>query len=427
MPSGEVEASGKTLLRAAWVAPMDGPPIREGAILFDRGVILQVGPGDVLAKAHRDAQIIEHPDKTILPGLINAHTHLELSEFSCGKAPEDFVEWLMRLVPRGPVDLDAIHKSVARSVPIGVEQCLRFGVTCVGDISRHCAVSRSLLRNGPLRVISYGEVQAMARRRELLEERLETAADRRFESQYLRTAISPHAPYSVEIEGYRRCLDLAQAKAMPLATHLAETPFEAPLLESHSDRFRDLWDSLGAWDDRVPRFAGGPIRFAASFGLLEYPRALLAHVNYCDDFELDLLARGKASVVYCPRTHAYFGHPPHRWRDMLARGINVAVGTDSCASSPDLNLVAELRLLRRLAPDVASLEIWKMATVNAARAVDMQDRLGALRTGLAADFVAFKSTTAEPLEDILHSVHLPSNVWIGGHQIDPASANTSRL
>jgi cytosine/adenosine deaminase-related metal-dependent hydrolase len=395
---------------------MDRPPIRDGAIVFDRGVILEVGDGASLVAAHTDAQIIDRPNEIILPGLINAHTHLELSEFSCGAPAADFVDWLMRLVPRGPINLETIHQSVARSVPIGIEQCLRFGVTCVGDISRHSTVSRPLLQGGPLRVVSYGEVQAMAQRRGLLEQRIEAATDRRFESAFLRTALTPHAPYSVEIDGYRRCLEVARAGDLPLATHLAETPFEAPFLENHSSRFRDLWDSIGAWDDQVPCFSGGPIRLAASIGLLDYPRTLLAHVNYCDDSELDLLSHGNASVVYCPRTHAYFGHSPHRWREMIASGINVAVGTDSCASSPDLNLVNELRLLRHIAPDVPSLELWKMATVNAARALDMQDFIGTLHNGAAADLVAFRTSGDDPLEEILNSESLPVDVWIGDYE-----------
>src|SRR5207253_5134070 len=139
-------------------------------------------------------------------------------------------------------------------------------------------------------------------------------------------------------DGYRRCLAAAKYFGLTLATHLAETPHEEEFLASHAGPFRELWEFLGAWDEQVPTFAGGPIRYAQSLGLLDYP-TLLAHVNYCDDAELALLARGRASVVYCPRTHAFFGHPPHRWREMLSRGINVAIGTDSCASSPDLNLL----------------------------------------------------------------------------------------
>ena len=115
----------------------------------------------------------------------------------------------------------------------------------------------------------------------------------------------------------------------PIATHLAETADEAEFLANHSGPFRDLWAALGAWSDGVSRFAGGPIRAMQLVGLLDLPGAVLAHVNYCDDAELDILARGRASVVYCPRTHAWFRHPPHRLREMLARGINVAVGTNS--------------------------------------------------------------------------------------------------
>lgn len=396
---------------------MDRPPIRDGAVVFRGRTILNVGAATSLIDQHPDAQIIDRPDETILPGLINAHTHLELSEFTCGAPAADFVDWLMRLVPRGPINLELIHKSVARSIPIGVEQCLRFGVTCVGDISRHSAVSRPLLRDGPLRVVSFGEVQAMAQRRGLLEERISIAVDQRSASELLRPAISPHAPYSVEIDGYRRCLEIAARDALPLATHLEETPDEAPFLADHSGRFRDLWEYLGAWDDDVPRFDGGPIRFADSIGLLDYPRMLLAHVNYCDDSELQLLSHGRASVVYCPRTHAYFGHPPHRWREMLARGINVAVGTDSCASSPDLNLIEELRLLRRIAPETPAMEIWKMATANAARAIDRQNQLGTLQAGWAADFVTFKTSSSTPLDEILESNQLPEEVWIAGKKI----------
>jgi aminodeoxyfutalosine deaminase len=402
------------IIRAGWLAPMDGPPIRDGAVVFERGGILEVGTARELVARHPGASVEDRADCTLLPGLINAHTHLELSEFACGEAPASFVDWLCRLVPRGTVDAQAIRQSVARSVPVGVAQCLRFGVTSVGDISRHCTLSRPLLQNGPLRVVSYGEVQAMAQRRGLLGERLATAADEQFESPWLKTAITPHAPYSVEVDGYRRCVELAKSRALPIATHLAETSSEAIFLAGHAGPFRGLWDALNAWDEDVPRWAGGPIRLAEAIGLLAYERSVLAHVNYCDDAELEILARGKASVVCCPRTHAFFGHPPHRWRQMLARGINVAVGTDSCASSPDLNLVEELRLLRRIAPETQVETIWKMATVNAANALDMEGRIGGLWRGAAADFVLFAGAPERPLESILDQGSNVREVWVDG-------------
>ena len=392
---------------------MDREPIRDGAIVLAAGAVVDVGPADLLSSRFPDAKIVDRSDCTVLPGLVNAHTHLELSEFSCGRPAASFVDWIMRLVPRGQATAESVQQSVARSVPIGIAQCLRFGVTCVGDISRHCTATRPLLSGGPLRVVSYGEVQAMAQRRELLEQRIAAAIDGTFASPHLLIAITPHAPYSVEPNGYRRCLEVAREHNLPLATHLAETPDEATFLSRHAGPFRELWDYLGAWDQSVPAFNGGPIRLADSLGLLDHP-TLLAHVNYCDDDELALLARGRASVVYCPRTHAYFGHPPHRWREMLTRGINVALGTDSCASAPDLDLVEELRNLRRLAPDVPPDRLWEMATIRAAGAVRMDDRIGTLTPGKAADLIVFRADGNDPLATILDSKILPAEVWIAG-------------
>jgi aminodeoxyfutalosine deaminase len=149
--------------------------------------------------------------------------------------------------------------------------------------------------------------------------------------------------------------------------------------------------------------------------LLDYP-TLLAHVNYCDDDELKLLSAGIASVVYCPRTHAYFGHPPHRWRVMLEAGINVAVGTDSTASSPDLNLLDDLRLLHQIAPETKVETLWEMATIRAARALQLDRHVGSLALGKSADFVLFPVTSQQPLTAILENHIIPSAVWIDGKQ-----------
>jgi cytosine/adenosine deaminase-related metal-dependent hydrolase len=283
--------------------------------------------------------------------------------------------------------------------------------------------TRPILQNGPLRVTSYGEIQAMARRRNLLSERFAVATDISMESEWLRIGITPHAPYTVEAEGYTKCLAFAREQDRPFATHLAETSDEGNFLENHAGPFRDLWEiGVNAWDDQVGRFVGGPIRFAQKLGLFDYP-SLLAHVNYCDDAELAILAKGKASVVYCPRTHRYFGHPPHRWREMLASGINVAVGTDSCASSPDLNLVDDLRLLRKIAPEISPEIIWEMATLRGARAIGAEQNVGSLSMGKAADAVVFPIKTGEPLLEILESTVQPTAVWIAGElmAVPPAS------
>jgi cytosine/adenosine deaminase-related metal-dependent hydrolase len=229
----------------------------------------------------------------------------------------------------------------------------------------------------------------------------------------VRIGISPHAPYSVEPQGYWRALEVAKQKKLPLATHLAESLEEAEFLSRHSGSLMKVWDFVGGFDDAVPRSEGGPIRFAESLGILDYA-TVLAHVNYCDDEELKILASGKASVVYNPRTHAYFAHPPHRWREMEAAGINVAVGTDSVASSGDLNLVEELRLMHRIAPQVEPQRLWKMATMKGAMALGVEKVVGSLSAEKLADFVVFPAQGSDPLRTILENQLDPTALWIGG-------------
>jgi cytosine/adenosine deaminase-related metal-dependent hydrolase len=410
------------MLRARWVAPMDRPVIKDGGIVFSNGTIDAVGDASTLLRTHRDATEQDLGEAVLLPGLINAHVHLELSDvprLAGDRWHGTLADWLIEVIKRSPQGDDDAGR-VARAIDAGVRQCLRFGVTRVGDITRQPAITRPLLRESSVQGVSFGEIQAMATRRGLLEARLAAAADRAQEGGLLRIGLSPHAPYSVEAAGYRRCVEVAKTGAYPLATHLAESADEAEFLANHSGPLRRIWDFLRAWDEDVPRFAGGPIRFANSIGLLDVP-AVLAHVNYCDDDELRLLATGRASVVYCPRTHAYFGHPPHRWREMLAAGVNVAVGTDSTASSPDLNLVDDLRLMRGLTPDVSASELWQLATTRAARALGMGDEVGSLTPGKRADLACFPiGDTNDPLEQILRERILPAKVWIAGEPVPDA-------
>jgi cytosine/adenosine deaminase-related metal-dependent hydrolase len=411
------------LLRAAWVAPIDRPPIPDGALLIDNGRIAAVGPFREVSSNSSGARLRDAGDSVILPGLVNAHTHLELTHFArTGPPPAGgFVGWLLALRERVMAEIANRAGDAAAvfgpSAADGVAQCRRFGVTCVGDIALNAPTVRAVLRREGLRAVSYGEVVGMAGRAAQLVPLLAAATDRSLEAEPLRVGIEPHAPYSLDLTGYRQCVTVARESGYPLATHLAETPDEAEFLAHHSGRFRDLWAALGAWSDGVPRFDGGPIRAMHAVGLLDLPNALLAHVNYCDDAELELLAGRRASVVYCPRTHAWFRQPPHRWREMLARGINVAVGTDSCASSPDLDPADDLRLVHQLAPDVEPATIWELATINAARALGLEREVGSITIGKSADLAIFPTRGDDPLRYVLENPALPAEVWAAGSAV----------
>lgn len=394
---------------------MDGPVLHDAGLAIDNDRILAVAPQSTLHRLYPDSPVLDLGDSVILPGLINAHTHLELTLVtSPDPPPASLVPWLINVIQQTSNYLEATAANAAAGAAAA---SLSFGVTCAADITRLPHLTRPALRDGPLRIVSFGEVTAMGARRHLLDARLTRALDTSHNSSRLSIGISPHAPYSIEPAGYARCLDAARQHDLPLMTHLAESPHEAEFLSAHTGPFLDLWNTIGGLDDQVPTFPGGPIRLAHSLGLLDYPKTLLAHVNYCGDEELDLLSAGRASVVYCPRTHAHFQHPPHRWLDMLARGINVAVGTDSTLSSHNLNLVEDLRLLHRLHPDVSPLQLWQLITTRASMALGLSDQLGSLSPGKLADFVVFPSPSDDPLSNLLITPKLPSQVWISGTRV----------
>ena len=411
------------LLRAACVAPMTRPPLRDAAVVVDGETVLDVGDAAEMSRQYPGAEQEDLGDALLLPGLVNAHTHLELSDMTAVERRGSFAEWIMSVI-RTRQSMGAMDgPAAAGAARLGAVESLRFGVTSVGDVSKFAADTRPVLAESPLRAVSFGEVQAMAGRRELLRPRLAEATDSRWDGwddrNRLRVAVSPHAPYSVEPAGYRACLAWAKRHNRPITTHLAETPDEATFLAEHDGPLMQIWRALRDWRDDVPRFAGGPVRLAKALGLLDYP-TLLAHANYVDAAELDLLAAGVASVVWCPRTHAYFGHAPHRWREMLARGVNVCVGTDSRASSPDLNVVDDLRLIRRQSPEVPAATLWAMVTTRPAAALNVADRVGTLRPGGWADVVAYPAAGAaeEPLAAVLDDASaVPESVWVAGNNV----------
>lgn len=401
----------KTILSADWVFPIITPPSRDAAVVVQDERVVQIGPATAVRRDHPDAQFIDLGGHTLLPGLINSHAHLELSRLKADQLPhQSFVQWITKLrsaLQEHPAD-------PAEAALQGARESVRFGITHVGDISQSCHATRAILRHGPLRITSFGEALGLAKLRPRFESALTETSDLSLQSPYLSIGISPHAPYTVDLGGYRQCLRIANSRNLPLATHLSEVPEEREFLQHQTGPLRQLWDNIGLWADPVETFNGSPIAMAKAIGLLDYP-SLLAHVNDVTEDELIWLSQGRASVVYCPRTHAWFNRPPHPWRRMMQMGINIALGTDSCASSPDLNLLDDLRLLHHQAPDLPADLLWRTITLNAARALLCHG--GAIAPGNMADLVSFTTTTDNPLLEILETGLLPDGVWIGGQRI----------
>ena len=358
--------------RARYIFPVMSPPLRDAVLTCDH-LIRAVG------KNVSGKPAVDLGNVAIVPALINAHTHLELSEFDTplGDPARGFPAWIREVVAWrraqaetfSPEELaqrrrDAIHRGELESAAAGVH--------VVYDIASSADAPQPL--HVPKRYV-FHEILGLRTSRE---EELFQHAKGFLKVQHGGGGLSPHAPYTVGIDLLARLAKLSAQRHVPLAMHLAESAEELELLRSHSGAYYALLTELDAWD---------PAAFPRGIDALEYlkilaqgHRALVIHGNYLSSAEIDFIAGAaeKLSVVYCPRTHAYFRHSRYPLVELLAKGVNVALGTDSRASNPDLNLWNELRYVADAFPQLSLAAILRMGTVNAADALGLS-RCGDLR------------------------------------------------
>jgi len=405
------------VLRARYVVDREFTPVDNGALCIQDGLIAEVGRADDFS----GRQMHDLGDAVLLPGLVNAHTHLEFG-FAAGKVPPspDFPDWLRRLVEEAGTHAgdEQVHD---QSVEQGLYESTAAGTTLIGDITHQPVRTRSIMARSAHRpaVVSFGEVIAFGAIRDLAAERIAAACDTAYARDDLGIGLSPHAPYSVEPNVLTTCVERARAANLPLCVHAAETPAEQQYTTELTGPFRDYFISLGVWDDAIPCVGRGPIEYLHDCGALG-PGTLLAHVNYPSHEDLDLLCATGTSVAYCPRTHDAFGHEPHRFREMLARGINVCLGTDSLASVPSLSILDEMRFLRRRYEDLPARTILAMATCNGARALRRGESTGLLEPGRRADCVAVALDPhgpADPLDNVLGGEAPCHLVLIAGQRV----------
>ena len=393
-------------LRARWVFPGAGPPLRAGRVA--------IAGGRVVAVDDRPAEVgeLDLGDAAIVPGFVNAHTHLELGPIPRDEAdgPEDEVAWLGQVirsrVDRTPADVDAlIRRNLAAAIAAGT--------TALGDITT-AGQSWAAVAGSPVRGTVFAEILGLspARSRATWREALAWLVARRADAPgAVRAGLSPHAPYSTAGWLYAG----AAAAGVPLATHLGEMPAEREFLSaSRSGPLREFVAGLGAWVDDWMPLGRSPVDYATWYPPpLDRADWIIAHGNILEPDEYARLVADRSdpaarrfAVAYCPRTHARFGHPPHPFRGMLAAGVVVCLGTDSLASSPTLSILDELRFLRRRHPDVPPATLLAMATANGAWALRLDDGAGTLAPGHAADLAVLPLTAAEPAD--------PHDAWLRG-------------
>ncbi|MEQ8850565.1 MAG: amidohydrolase family protein [Phycisphaerales bacterium] len=388
-PGSQIPSSGVIQIDAAAVADARAE-FAPGSLLLDRSggrtTVLAAGSPDEIGRSHPapDARI-RLPNSTLIPGMVNAHTHLDLTHM--GPLAHDpshgLTPWLHKVVAGRVHEPDEIADSVRQ----GIAKSLAGGVVAVGDIAGWTDHGPTLTPHRALaesRVVgtSYVEFFAIgpseARRMEIMRAFMadHAAAFRDALASDTRLGLTPHAPYTVTRAAYDTCIEFA--RDFPLTTHLAESHAEREFIAAARGPKRDLLEAMNLWSESVAADIGvgaHPIEHLAP--VLARAPWLVAHVNDADDAGIATLARTGTSVAYCPRSSAYFGADaefgPHRYRDMLAAGVNVCLGTDSIVNlnTPDrIAVLDEMRLLvNRDGLDPATA--LAMGTTHGARALGL--------------------------------------------------------
>ncbi|HEX7174327.1 MAG TPA: amidohydrolase family protein [Pyrinomonadaceae bacterium] len=399
-----------TLYCASWLLPITSAPVRDGAVAVRGGQIVGVGTRDEITRRFPAADLNDFGEAAILPGLVNCHSHLELTVMRgyLEREENNFPAWLQKLTIARNEWMTAEDRYV--SAAWGAVEAARAGVTCVGDASDTAAPCVRALRHAGLRGVVYQEVfgpDARTSGEQFAKLREKVERERAGESELVTLGVSPHAPYSVSAPLFEAVAQYARAENLPLMVHAAESEAEeqfmregrGPLAEGLRRRGIE-WSAPGV----------SSIQYLARLGVTG-PRTLLAHCVRADDADVATLAASGTRVAHCPKSNAKFGHGRAPFAAFLRAGVLTGLGSDSVASNNTCDLLEEGRFAvlasraagERLADErmVGADEALRAATLAGAWALGFGGLTGALEEGLQADLCVFSLAGAHqtPVHD----------------------------
>ena len=373
-------------IRARSVHPVTAPPIEDGAVLVDEaGRIAALGPDGVVA-APANARRLAFPEGALVPGLVNCHTHLELTHLAGKNPAREFPGWIRTI--RALKDATT-PEEFSRSAEQGVRDCWAAGVTCVADTGSTGAPLQALARLGA-RGIYYQEVfgpdpaKCAASLAELTAavERLRPLA-----SDHVRLGISPHAPYTVSEPLYRATAELSRREQLPVAVHLAESREETALVRDGAGPFADALRARG-----IPVVAQhcSPVQYLSRLGVVASGDCLAIHCVQVDAQDVAILRDSGGAVALCPRSNRAHGNGTAPLPLFRGAGLRIGFGTDSVVSSGDADLWSEAA-----AAALEGAAALQMLTLDGARALGLDGEIGSLDVGKAADLAVFPLTALD--------------------------------
>ena len=384
--------------RARWVVPIASSPIAHGVVAVDGDRIAYVGPADQGPPGDET----DLGDVVLLPGLVNAHCHLELTAMRGFLEDLDFQRWILRLTfsRRAVLDNDALLDSAR----YGLEEGVLAGVTSYADTCASGVVMRAM-REAGVRGIMYQEVFGPDPKQcdaSIAELRTAMAGLRYLETPLVRVGVSPHAPYTVSDDLFRATAELAREQRLPVAVHIAESELERLLVVDAAGSFADGLRRRGIAVD--PR-AESPIQLLSRLRVLD-TTPLLIHCVRVDARDIATIANSGSSVAHCPASNAKLGHGVAPLDELLAAGITVGLGSDSMASNNRMDILAEARLAllaqrTRIGSfeSPAAMDVLELATIEGAKAIGIDHLVGTLEEGKQADLAAFAIDPLLPVQD----------------------------
>jgi aminodeoxyfutalosine deaminase len=413
------------LLRARTILPISKPPIEDGFISISGNKIRSVGKWKDAVRTSRN-QVVDLGEVILLPGLVNAHCHLDYTHMA-GEfpPPKVFTDWIKLITASKGT---WTYTDFALSWIEGAKMLLRTGTTTVGDIEAIPELLPDVWSSTPLRIFSFLEMTGVKSRRP--PEEIIGAAMEKMDALPIdrcQAGLSPHAPYSTAPRLLNLATRVAKKKGLRIVTHVAES-------DQEFDMFVHQRGQLFEWLSRNQRDMsdcglGSPIQHMERAGAL-CENLLAIHVNYTSPGDALLLGKRKVNVVHCPRSHAYFKHQAFPLRELLAAKVNVCLGTDSLASvykarkkNVELNMFEEMRELALTSPNLSPKAILEMATINGAKALGMRGQVGELARGAFADLITLPHTGGKSdLHDIVlsHAGNVASSMINGRWAVAPA-------
>ena len=378
-------------LKARWIVPVGSPPIESGVVTVENGRISFVG-----TSRENLLPTIDLGESVLLPGLVNAHGHLEHSTLkektTTGRS---FTEWVKEVAKKHP----------EQTTQAAITQLIAGGTTTLAD---HCSPETDFF-DTPLRRIIFWEVLGSERTRAKASLKKAIAMAEQYGGH-----VSPHSLYGVHqdtIENILRRVARGEVAGPVLSVHLCESTDEVQFFRHGAGPMADYVKERGG---TVPFGDTSPVRWLNQHRALS-PRTLLIHGNYLTEDEMTLIARSGATVVHCPGSHRFFGHQRFPLEKLRKHGIPIALGTDSLASNKELSLLREMRLLKETQSDLVAEEILKMGTIKGARALGLENEIGSIAAGKKADLIAIPipSGCDDPYDAVLRAKEVSFSM-VGG-------------